>query len=167
MFEQARAMAAQAETTAIEEQGTRQRSLASRCAILEREDDGDEFLGCLRDLAALDMSVFEEGNVRRRYWPAANLGLVGIIAARNGQHDEAQEIFDTIESHARQSGVYSIEAYASILEAEILMGEGRYEEAERLLQPLVADHALFQAHESLARAYRLAGDTANAINEYV
>lgn len=166
-FEQAKSMAAQAETTAIGELGAQQRSVASRCAILEREDDTDDLLTCLRDLTELDMLDFEEGNIPRRYWPSASLAFIGIIAARNGQYDEARAVFDTIESHAGQSGIYPIESYASILKAELLMGEGQYEEAVRLLQGLVAERALFQAHESLARAYELAGDPTHAINEYV
>ena len=166
-FEHAKSMVTQAATTATGELGGRQRSLVMRCAILEREDDRDEFLACLKQLTELELSEFDEGKIRRRYWPSANLALLGIIAARNGQHADAKSIFDTIEAHASQSGFYPIETYASILEAEILMGEGKYEEAVRLLQPLVVERALFQAHESLARAYQLAGDTANAINEYV
>jgi tetratricopeptide (TPR) repeat protein len=166
-FEQAKLLAAQAGGTAIGELGARQQSLVSRCAILERENDSDRFSACLRELTKLDMLEFEEGNIPRRYWPSANLAFIGIVAARNGHHAEAKAIFDTIHSHALQSGVYPIETYASILEAEILMGEGQYDDAVPMLQSLVTERSLFQAHESLARAYQLAGDTASAINEYV
>ena len=166
-FEQAKSMAWQAESTAINEPGSRQRAMISRCAILEKQEETDALMACLREVAELEMIGFEEGHVPRRYWPSANLALIGIIAARNGQHDKANAIFITIEGHARRSGIHSIESYASILEAEIMMGEGRYKEAVMLLQPLVAERSIFQAHESLARAYQLAGNTANAIDEYI
>lgn len=165
-FEQARAVATMAETTAAGEMGTRQRSLSVQCAILERLKVREPFLDCLRAVAKLDEAVFEEGTVPRRYWPSANLAFIGIIAARNGHFDIARTLLETTSSHARQSGVYPIDAYSSILEAEILLGDGEVDKAMQLLQPLVDGNSLFQSHETLARAYILAGDEAAAIEQY-
>ena len=165
-FRQARTIAEQAESTAPGELGTRQQALAVQCAVLEKQGSPDELFECLRKVIELDRHVFRQGVVPRRYWPSANLMFVAIIFARNGWAAEAAEIHDAVEAHARQSGFFALETYASILQAELLMTDGDTQASLRILEPLTARRSLFQTHESLARAYRLAGDPERAIDRY-
>ena len=166
-FAQAKEMTKQAAVTATGDTGAQQRAAVARCAILEKGSDRDAFLTCLSDVTARELSSLEEGYFKRQYWPTANLGLLGKIAARNEQHVEARMMFDAVQSRAVAGGYYFIDSYVTILEAELLMGEGQYQEAVLVLQPLVVERALFQAHESLARAYDLAGNKDQAIQEYL
>jgi DNA-binding winged helix-turn-helix (wHTH) protein/tetratricopeptide (TPR) repeat protein len=146
--------------------GARHQGLAATCAILERSVDPTGFQACLREVIDAESELVSEGYFRRRYWPSGNLAMLGKVAARNGLHQEAQDVFALVRDDARSSGFYFIESYNDILNAELMISDGEYADALRILRRLVADRPLFQARESLARAYALAGDNDAAIAAY-
>ncbi len=90
--------------------------------------------------------------------PVPHLALLGKVAARNGWTPEAQHAFEAVEPLVRSTDIDLWEAHLETLAAELALtrgdAPGAVERARRALQ--LVD--LFQAHETLARAHRAAGD---------
>ncbi len=146
---------ARARTLAIH--GADGRALAAVLAVLERTAQSERFadeLGQAIDSldALLDTDVDQLDHV-----PVGRLGLLGKISARNGETDRAERVLARIAPRAEGSGFRFWQAYAEILQAELDLADGRVNDAIARLEACVGASELFQAHESLARAYEAAG----------
>ncbi|MCP3963466.1 MAG: protein kinase [bacterium] len=90
---------------------------------------------------------------------------IGKLNARNAKLAEARSIHDAIDSIAAASGIVTWQAYAALLEAELLLAAGEHERSADLLEEVIAIADLSQAHESLARVYEESGRVSDAIQE--
>ena len=143
------------------------RSTAALLAVLERLEEPDKFQQILVELADV-----ESGNLDQKFhdlsfsWIPA-LALAGKISARNGNIDLAQQILAQVQPLANKSGYFFWEAYTGLLQAEIYLAQSDSGSAIRKSQEVLDGGQLFQAHETLARAYEASGDSRSAIDEYL
>lgn len=156
-----------AELTAADDTSASHRTRVSRCAVLEQTGDEQALRECLKSTIESESALLSSAYFRRQYWPKANVALLGTIAARNGMLDQAQATLDLVLSIDSSDEYFFVESYTRVLEAEVLMGSNRYEAAIDVLRPLMTKRGIFQARESLARAYTKAGQIDQAITQYM
>jgi putative peptide modification system cyclase len=96
------------------------------------------------------------------YSAYTHLTLAATLALRHGAPAEAQRALTALAPHAANNGYFSIrEPYqAAACEAGIAKDA---KEAVRCLEALVSDNAYYPTRVALLRAYRAAGDDANAL----
>ena len=150
----------------VHKQGPEFRAIAARLAILEAYPDKSAFLDTLRQQVATEMAQLETDSTDSDVSPVPHLLWLGKISARNGDSEPAQQILNRIRDRTEDSGFFFLEAYTTILTAEIALARGDADEALRLLHTAAVDRPLFQAHESLARAYEASGNRTAAIGEH-
>jgi DNA-binding winged helix-turn-helix (wHTH) protein/tetratricopeptide (TPR) repeat protein len=143
-------------------EGLISKTWAATIAILERTDRVG-FLEALNDTAAREMSLIDTA---KGYSPSLHLAVLGKIAARNGELDLAREILEQVAPRLRPSEFLLEDAYLHILEGEILLADGKVDDALSRFGSVLRNGDLFQLHESLARGYSAAGDFDSARREY-
>lgn len=146
---------------------TEQRYAAALLAILEQSGDAVVFESHLQTMVDDLLPMLEQDLWDLRFSPVSTLAMLGKIAARNGQVEIATKILTRIQSRAQQSGFFFQQAYTNLLEAELALAEGNPERAVTQIKTILETGSLFQAHETLARAYEAQNKHELAIVEYL
>ena len=102
-----------------------------------------------------------------RFSPVSSLAMLGKIAARNGHPEIAKEILASIQHRADQSGFFFQQAYTDLLKAELSLADGKPQLAIGQVKAILHSGNLFQAHETLARAFEMQNEPELAIVEYL
>lgn len=146
------------------EGAARLRVLVARAALLEAQGRTEELQRLLTEAAdeILPDLDAEDALLDR---PVAKLALLGKLAVRNGSPREGLRLAAAVEPVAAEHDVPVWTAYRKTLHAEIELADGRATEAVRLAQEALEAADLFQAHETLSRAYEAAGDLRAARTE--
>lgn len=92
--------------------------------------------------------------------------LFAKLSARNGDVAGAETLRDLLSVQLNEATPAAWQAYAEVVEGEILAAHGDLSGAVNRLRNAVALSGSFQAHESLARALRAAEQPEAAITEY-
>ncbi|MEM9173300.1 MAG: winged helix-turn-helix domain-containing protein [Pseudomonadota bacterium] len=98
--------------------------------------------------------------------PFPQLALFTKMAARAGHVELATQLFDAVTrlpDYQNRAGAF---AHMGIAKAEILIATGEVESAVTVLQRLIGELDLFQAHDSLAFAYQASGSQEQSRSEY-
>lgn len=131
------------------------------------------FEGKRADLIALARSLMESSRTRiqpvglaTEASPVTALALTGKLLARLGEVRQAQEIKEFTESLANQIDLPLWDAHQKMLQAEILMAQGKFEAALNELDAALSLLDLVVLRESRAVCYEKLGRIDNAIAEW-
>jgi len=94
------------------------------------------------------------------------LAIMGKLAARNGELEEANELLGKIRALSQMSGSAVWESYVEMLEGEIELSGGELREALTSLTAALQALETFQVRESLGRIHRELGNAEEAIEQY-
>lgn len=165
-FSRALAMSAPTEMIAnLDEELLKGQIYVLRATLIEQSTDRAQIASAL-SLATSFADKQLEGRNQSSFSPIPLLAIIGKLAARNGQISLAHELLARVQLHTQESQSASWDFYKRMLEGEIFLSEGRYQDAIESLTEALRSLEAFPAHESLARAHRLAGDIDAAIREY-
>jgi tetratricopeptide (TPR) repeat protein len=143
------------------------RSTAALLAVLERLEEPDKFQQNLEELVDAESGYLDQNILDLGFSWVPALALAGKISARNGNIDQARQILTQVQPLANNSGYFFRDAYTGLLQAEIYLAQSDPGAAIRQVQEVLDGGQLFQAHETLARAYEASGDSRAAIDEYL
>jgi len=127
----------------------------ARLAISTRLDSAG-FDQELESTIGLVFRLIEED--RLTFIPTRELALIGKLALRQGHTRTARYLSDYISTHDDHAGNPMSQDYAGLLAAEIAIADGDLPAAIKLLELVIENSNLFQAHESLAQAFLLDQD---------
>lgn len=142
------------------------RAIAAKIAIMEQQSDKKAFFSALNAQVELKLPLVAADEPEVGFPVIDHLLFLGKIAARNGDTDLAERIMSEAGPLSQDSGFYFRDAFRQILASEIALARGEAGAAVQLLLEVEKDQPLFQARESLARAYSRAGDISSAVAAY-
>ncbi len=97
--------------------------------------------------------------------PVSETALLGKLAVRAGRLEFAQTTYDFLARRDDMAQYPIHRALVRVLEAELLIAGGSVEQAIAVLRDTLAPTHLYQAHETLAYAFEVDGQTESAIAE--
>jgi len=162
-FDAAAKSASEAEAIAKKGSLTAAPERAELASIAAALAGGDRKAGAaLGAYIATEAARLDAAAARFDYSAYTHLSLAAMLALRNGAPADAQRALSALAPRAATNGYFSIrEPYQTALcEAGIAKDA---KEAVRCLEALVSDDAYYPTRVALLRAYRAAGDDANAL----
>ncbi len=100
------------------------------------------------------------------YRDPGGLVRIGIMYARMGDLGSANEVLNNLRTLRSDSPTSFERACADVVSGEILLRQGKYEPALRVLRTAIDAFPMSLSHQSLARAFQMHQDWANAIGEW-
>jgi putative peptide modification system cyclase len=127
---------------------------------------GDPHLG--RDLEVFVADQFEwvdRGSELTKLGDAFSILMAGVLATENGDPGLGRRALAKVRTRSLQSGYPALVNAVAMLEAELLINQGKPEGAVEKLQPLHDGNELYLSHEVMMRALAASGHDLEAIRE--